>query len=493
MKENTSKTPMPRLQSAIRYLSMFICFFILKSATTWGQAPSWKWGPKNPDGSYDIYFTGSGGYKIRNMGFGTSSPIAPITFPSILGNKISLWNYGKTHFGLGIGPALFQIFTDRIGSDFAFGYGSSDNFTETVRIRGNGNIGIGMKDPGFPLNFASTAGDKISFWGNSGVSYGIGVQSLLLQIHTDIHTSDIAFGYGSSKHFNENLRIKGNGNVGIGTSSPTERLTIAGGSTPGLLFTSGPGFTYGIIKFGTIDHYIKSGVVGGMELYDNSSIRLMASKTLSFSTDNFRDTSQSKELMTILNNGNIGIGTTKPGAPLSFASYVGAKILLYGDSALNFGLGIQNYLLQIYTSGKNSDIAFGYGSSAAFTETMRIKGNGNVGIGTKDPGDYKLAVEGKIGAREVEVKSGPWPDFVFDKKYTLRTLQEVEDFISTNKHLPEIPSEETVKKEGINLGNMNALLLQKIEELTLYVIDQDKRIKAVEKENAILREKVNQH
>lgn len=78
----------------------------------------------------------------------------------------------------------------------------------------NGNVGIGEINPGFPLNFGSILGEKISFYGTSGSNYGIGVQSGLLQIHANAATDDIAFGTGSSVNFTKNMRIKGNGNVG---------------------------------------------------------------------------------------------------------------------------------------------------------------------------------------------------------------------------------------------------------------------------------------
>jgi hypothetical protein len=106
---------------------------------------------------------------------------------------------------------------------------------------------------------------------------------------------------------------------------------------------------------------------------------------------------------------------------------------------------------------------------------------GNVGIGTNNPGSFKLAVEGKIGAREINVLAGPgWPDYVFEKNYNLLTLPEVEDYINQNKHLPEVPAAKEMEKNGVNLGEMNMLLLKKVEELTLYVIEQEKRIKLLE-------------
>jgi hypothetical protein len=116
--------------------------------------------------------------------------------------------------------------------------------------------------------------------------------------------------------------------------------------------------------------------------------------------------------------------------------------------------------------------------------------NGNVGIGTTNTANYKLAVEGTIGAREVTVNTDTWSDFVFQDDYKLQSLSEVESFIKDNKHLPDIPSEAEVKENGVSLGEMDAKLLQKIEELTLYVIEINKRTKKLESENKELRNKL---
>ncbi|SMC75173.1 hypothetical protein [Pedobacter africanus] len=101
--------------------------------------------------------------------------------------------------------------------------------------------------------------------------------------------------------------------------------------------------------------------------------------------------------------------------------------------------------------------------------------NGNVGIGTATP-DSKLAVNGNIRAHEIKVETANWPDYVFAKDYELPTLQETEKHIKTKGHLPGIPSAAEVKANGIDLGEMNAKLLQKIEELTLHLIRQQKEI-----------------
>lgn len=109
--------------------------------------------------------------------------------------------------------------------------------------------------------------------------------------------------------------------------------------------------------------------------------------------------------------------------------------------------------------------------------TLYLGYNGNVGIGTDNPGNYKLAVEGTICARKVRVTEAPfWSDFVFEADYKLMSLAEVEAYITQNGHLPGIPSASDVKQDGVDLVEMNALLLQKIEELTLYVIELEKKI-----------------
>jgi len=111
---------------------------------------------------------------------------------------------------------------------------------------------------------------------------------------------------------------------------------------------------------------------------------------------------------------------------------------------------------------------------------LYIDGNtGNVGVGTSIPSN-KLEVNGSIRCREVSVEAGPWPDFVFGESYPLKSIYEVERYIIDNHHLPDLPSAAEVEKNGIKLSDINAKLLQKVEELTLYLIAQQKRIDELE-------------
>lgn len=102
--------------------------------------------------------------------------------------------------------------------------------------------------------------------------------------------------------------------------------------------------------------------------------------------------------------------------------------------------------------------------------------NGNVGIGITNPSTDKLAVNGNIRAKEVKVEIANWPDYVFDKGYNLPSLKEIKNHIQEKGHLPKIPSAAEMEQNGVELGEMNKLLLEKIEELTLYILKQQEEI-----------------
>lgn len=106
---------------------------------------------------------------------------------------------------------------------------------------------------------------------------------------------------------------------------------------------------------------------------------------------------------------------------------------------------------------------------------LTILANGNTGIGTNNPIE-KLSVNGKIRAQEIKVETANWPDYVFKPSYDLRPLAEIKAYVDANQHLPEVPSAQEIAKDGVSLGQINALLLKKIEELTLYLIEKDSQL-----------------
>jgi hypothetical protein len=122
--------------------------------------------------------------------------------------------------------------TTRFGNfntnDFLMSNKPSQTLTGNLTV--NGKVGVGISSPAFPLTFASTLGDKISLYGNSGAHYGFGIGNYLLQIHSSQANTDIGFGYGDSASFTERMRIKGDGKVGIGTSAPERTLHVRGGT-----------------------------------------------------------------------------------------------------------------------------------------------------------------------------------------------------------------------------------------------------------------------
>ncbi|WP_162996862.1 hypothetical protein [Mucilaginibacter kameinonensis] len=202
-------------------------------------------------------------------------------------------------------------------------------------------------------------------------------------------------------------------------------------------------------------------------------------------------------------SGNMGLGTTSPASKLHvYVANNGLNIIggfqngngietggnAVGVGFLNEALGnwwkaaIVHERLGAYGVGSLKFLVNNStdNSSVSLAHTkMTILSSGFVGIGTTTPRE-ELSVNGSIRAKQIKVEIANWPDYVFKSGYQLRPLPEVKAFIGQNGHLPEVPSAQEVSKEGQNLGEMNKLLLQKIEELTLYLIQQDQRIKSLE-------------
>jgi hypothetical protein len=148
--------------------------------------------------------------------------------------------------------------------------------------------------------------------------------------------------------------------------------------------------------------------------------------------------------------------------------------------------GGSNRTLQSADLGNNVSLRLGSGS---------VHAPGVVMIGqTGVPSGYKLAVDGKIISEEINVQlKGTWPpDYVFEKDYNLLPLSEVETYINQNKHLPEVPSAKEMEANGLNLKEMNLILLKKVEELTLHLIEMKKENANQQKEINSMKKEIRQ-
>ncbi len=177
----------------------------------------------------------------NGIGIGNVYPNAPLQFVNTSANrKIVLYedvNNDHQFFGLGIGNNTmnYQVGSPVASHVFYAGSGASSS-VELMRIKGNGNVGIGTATPDFPISLPNTLGDKISLWGTSGPHYGFGIQGGLMQIHSATTVDDIAFGYGSSSSLTERARIINNGEFGM---SLTGRMQLkTGEQSAGLWFTN---------------------------------------------------------------------------------------------------------------------------------------------------------------------------------------------------------------------------------------------------------------
>ncbi|RPH32184.1 MAG: hypothetical protein EHM93_10210 [Bacteroidales bacterium] len=317
-------------------------------------------------------------------------------------------------------------------------------------VNSSGNVGIGTTAPSARLHVANAydfngnmiaaiLGNGYNHWTNfGGLTAGRirGSNEGYLVLESNPNGSGDKNLYLNHSSSGNVLMANGGGNVGIGTATPVAKLDVNGS-----VVFAGSSFTSNATDWGI-----------------------------------YQTNANAKNYF----NGNVGIGTTTPAASLDVVRRSLGQLAKFSEHSDLVAANGESYISVGY-----SPINLGYhyvaGDSYGFIEmnggsrAIVIKKNGNVGIGTTNP-LYKLAVEGTIAAREVKVTAESWADFVFRPTYKLRTLGEVEQFIKTNSHLPEIPSAAEVKENGVSLGEMNAKLLQKVEELTLYMIELQKQV-----------------
>lgn len=290
----------------------------------------------------------------------------------------------------------------------------------------------------------------------------------------------------------EGISFLNGGNVGINTSVPSARLDVNGATQ----ISGGANLTLKASETSATDP-------GDLVFAANNGTEYGRIYAQTGGTDlRFSVGATPAARMAITNGGNVGIGTTAPSQRLEIYTNGPSSMQLTNSADVLGSVGAVRFNMagtevstieaeRTIATGRQTALKFSVKDDAGLKEAMRIADNGSIGIGTTSPGSYKLAVEGTIGARRVRITQEPtWADFVFHPDYKLPSLTEVENYIKTNQHLPEIPSAAEVAKDGFDLGEMNKKLLQKVEELTLYLIDMKKELNELKQCNETLEKKV---
>ena len=382
------------------------------------------------------------------------------------------------------------------------------NSENRMVIKQDGNVGIGTTSPDgkFQINHAADFDHpSILIMDSSNGNAGGGVLQFKNMNSSDIVNIKGTIGFapdGSDtylnffRNYNTLMSLKGNGNLGVGDPDPAHRLSLARNNPNMLLLKNtkelNPGEANNI-TFESGDY--RTAIISTVG--DNaSSARLRFSTGTSFiGGNNFL-----LERLTITSSGNVGINLINPTDKFE----VNGNMSILGTNTLEFGKGIAG---KEPNAGKIGYNAFapnalaivGAGNSAttrkvyifaeagttfngdAIVNTNAIV-NGNIGVGTSIiPAGYRMAVDGKIIAEELRIQNSvAWPDFVFEEDYPLMPLSDIEKYITRDKHLPDVPSAAEVSQNGIAVGEMESILLRKLEELTLHIIAQDKRIQELE-------------
>ncbi len=268
------------------------------------------------------------------------------------------------------------------------------------------------------------------------------------------------------------------GNIGIGTSSPTEKLTI-NATNPAI----------SLLNAGTAKGFLQS-----------TGDHLRLGTYNSNANGNLYLNTMGIDRMAITAEGNFGVGILNPVGKFQITGGVNASLNTHGFMMLgtvgSANLVLDNNEIQARTNGNASNLLLQnnggnvfIGDATNFNSAHRLGVDGhtvitgNLRVGSvPNPSGYRLAVEGKIICSEVMVRLvNNWPDYVFGKNYKLRSINEVESYIKSNNHLPGIPSAKTIEASGLSVGEMQRLQMEKIEELTLYIIELKKEIDNLKK------------
>ena len=254
-----------------------------------------------------------------------------------------------------------------------------------------GNVGIGTTTPNYPLDFGQSLGDKLVLWDDgNGQSYGFGIQGAQLQVHADNTASDIVFGTGSSTNLTESMRIKGSGNVGIGTNNPASKLHVVGdGAAVQLQAVTAGNSCYQAFwnSARTVECLIGADGNGFSGAPNQFSIGTWTSHPMGFFTG-------ANQRMKIDTTGNIGIGTTSPQKLLQVgdSTVTGSQGMIHLASRTFDTLGIaqRDWDIGVPQTG-DSGVGIGYSfiihdSGMAYPSQLLVQYlTGNVGIANTNP------------------------------------------------------------------------------------------------------------
>lgn len=328
-----------------------------------------------------------------------------------------------------------------------------------------GNVGIGTTAPGNLLEVSGANASPLTITRTTAAS------NISMEFKTP--TGSWFAGQGSAGNFgiatNNNIgvgapfNITTSGNVGIGTTAPGNLLEVSGSIPSPLTITRTTASNISLeFKNATGSWFAGQASTGNFGIATNNNIGVSTA-------------------FNITTSGNIGIGTTAPGNLLEVSGNIPSPLTITRTTASNIGLEFKNSTGSWF-AGQASTGNFGIATNnnIGISTAFNITTSGNVGIGTANPLN-KLDVNGTIHSKAVSIDLNGWNDYVFKKDYRLPSLSEVKTYIGRHQHLPEVPSEQEMIRNGLDVAEMNKLLMKKVEELTLYLIEikeeKDKEIK----------------
>lgn len=360
---------------------------------------------------------------------------------------------------------------------FTFNSGQNDYYFE------NGNVGIGKNMPDANLHILSANNNsRLRLEHNN-------LEGSFKSWDFNNANGTLKFQYGSSTSgkpvMADKMVITATGNIGIGTTSiPTEKLEVAGNIAAEAIRVAGLQILDNNQGTGKI---LQSDAAGNAS-WVNPEWKVVADRLITNHIVGIRITQGD----IIYGEFQIGKEFTISGAGINDNKIIASNLYwqqrdqtrIFDGSASSIGFDDNTGNITFNTAPP------GLADDPIIWQSMTFTNQGQLGIGTTDLGGYTLAVAGKIRSTELVIENlTEWYDCVFEEDYQLPSLSEIETFVRQNKHLPEVPSEADVKANGIALGEMNAILLKKIEELTLHVIQQQKQMEKQQTEIDLLKAK----